>query len=439
MEYQKLWTTNPARPFIVHLLLSFVFFLNLPFNAHGQWELLPAYGLVPSHCKFIDFYDEHTGVAWHETKDTAFFTNDGGLNWTPKLVFSSGTSNQKIMMVGRNRFLAGWEKNVPGLFDPVQYAIKVLNSSSVVEGGSSNFDGYLGELVRKDSVNFLITTTEMLGSGASADNFVVRVWGDVPSTTICTSIPNDTLENECPTQALAVSPTGITYFIKQSKFCRSNPFGVSNPVSLSPCEDYVKQIIPINDSLIWYFSYNKLMRSTNGGLSFQQIIPSTFSGANSMAFTSPDTGFAVVGDLMRTFNGGQSWQLQELPGNPTNLFQIVRAGKRGLVARTFNGKLYRNLNPGDTSINLTSINPTQNYSLTFQLYPNPAQDHVVVQSLEPGVKKVNITDLLGKSVYSSSFEGNETRIGLAGLSSGIYQIEIQTPKGKKARLFVKSK
>ncbi len=66
------------------------------------------------------------------------------------------------------------------------------------------------------------------------------------------------------------------------------------------------------------------------------------------------------------------------------------------------------------------------------IYPNPAQDYILVQS-DNTISSVQITDFSGKVLYN----GNETKLDIRNLSSGIYFIRTFTDKGVSNMKFIK--
>ncbi len=87
-----------------------------------------------------------------------------------------------------------------------------------------------------------------------------------------------------------------------------------------------------------------------------------------------------------------------------------------------------------TTDGTTSIFEKEN-SLSFDLFPNPASDHMVLRT-EIGEGQYRIFDLLGKAVSSGLILNNETKVGLTKLAKGIYLVEVAGEEGTGSRLFV---
>ncbi|MDX2360262.1 MAG: T9SS type A sorting domain-containing protein [Crocinitomicaceae bacterium] len=65
----------------------------------------------------------------------------------------------------------------------------------------------------------------------------------------------------------------------------------------------------------------------------------------------------------------------------------------------------------------------------FTVYPNPAQDHIVIQSESSEITKIIILNEAGKIVQKSAFIPNES-IDISELHDGIYFVNIETLEGR---------
>lgn len=68
------------------------------------------------------------------------------------------------------------------------------------------------------------------------------------------------------------------------------------------------------------------------------------------------------------------------------------------------------------------------------IYPNPASDFIYVNNSEE-VKRITILNSTGAIV--KSIDGRQHEINCTGIDSGIYFLQITTPKGKKTFKFIK--
>lgn len=73
------------------------------------------------------------------------------------------------------------------------------------------------------------------------------------------------------------------------------------------------------------------------------------------------------------------------------------------------------------------------------LYPNPVKDFLVISNTNSKVLKIDILDSSGRKLKSiSKFEDQKNiKIKVATLENGLYNIEIETDKGKISKKFIK--
>ncbi|GAA3631692.1 hypothetical protein GCM10022397_16580 [Flavivirga jejuensis] len=74
----------------------------------------------------------------------------------------------------------------------------------------------------------------------------------------------------------------------------------------------------------------------------------------------------------------------------------------------------------------------------FTFYPNPVEDELFVLGTQK-IKRIEIIDVLGKSVADYVFNKSIIKIGVSELKSGIYLIQVTNESGKleTKRLIVK--
>ncbi|MEZ4938567.1 MAG: S8 family serine peptidase [Crocinitomicaceae bacterium] len=62
---------------------------------------------------------------------------------------------------------------------------------------------------------------------------------------------------------------------------------------------------------------------------------------------------------------------------------------------------------------------------TFQLYPNPTQDQIQIQSVNP-IGKLEIFSMEGKLLHRETFQGKEAQIDLSAYENGVYLFQFNT-------------
>ncbi|MDR6487839.1 putative delta-60 repeat protein [Chryseobacterium vietnamense] len=90
------------------------------------------------------------------------------------------------------------------------------------------------------------------------------------------------------------------------------------------------------------------------------------------------------------------------------------------------------LNSGFLGLNDVSV---QDHNNTFTLYPNPAGDHIILQSKKQGNEsfEYSIFDMSGKKIQSGSSIFNE-KINIQRVEKGNYMIRFETKKGDRQSL-----
>ena len=150
---------------------------------------------------------------------------------------------------------------------------------------------------------------------------------------------------------------------------------------------------------------------SNGGT--VTIKGKNFNGTNSVTFGGVvASSFTVINDTTINAIVGN--------GSTGNVSVTTPGGRDSLAGFVFN--------PGQTGLlELTSKN--------LQVYPNPAQDNITIQSeINLIGQTYNIYDCLGKLVLNGAIENQTTPISLQALNNGIYTLVIGANSRKVIKL-----
>jgi hypothetical protein len=79
------------------------------------------------------------------------------------------------------------------------------------------------------------------------------------------------------------------------------------------------------------------------------------------------------------------------------------------------------------------IEDETSFNSTFQLYPNPAQNEVLLTSQSPISGIFSFFNLQGQQVLEQNITGTQTKISLVNLPQGIYQYELKDTNGKSEK------
>lgn len=98
------------------------------------------------------------------------------------------------------------------------------------------------------------------------------------------------------------------------------------------------------------------------------------------------------------------------------------------------------INDPSNHIELTIVDPTgidKNISDNISIYPNPAEDYLVVQS-NVSIKALHIVNISGKRVYTNTIQPiKEISIPVSQLASGVYFLQIETDNKTIVKKFIK--
>jgi hypothetical protein len=112
----------------------------------------------------------------------------------------------------------------------------------------------------------------------------------------------------------------------------------------------------------------------------------------------------------------------------SNIAQIIFSGLPTGKADVYLDNIYFSNNQ------TTKVNNHSNTGI--RVYPNPACNEVILNS-EQNINRVAITDLSGKVLLSESFNTNNYKMNISGLTSGIYLMQIETENGKSVQKLIK--
>ncbi len=149
--------------------------------------------------------------------------------------------------------------------------------------------------------------------------------------------------------------------------------------------------------------------------------------------------FASVDKGLVVFEGGFDWfniSTAERPDTsgtylPDNDMLTVLQDPNGIIwASIFNQGLMR-IEFLDTLSGIASTNLA-----ATALYPNPAQDFIVIETLSPNLT-ITIIDVLGTEVYNTATNAPKTKVPLGNLPKGTYMVMLQSGGATTAQRLIK--
>lgn len=101
--------------------------------------------------------------------------------------------------------------------------------------------------------------------------------------------------------------------------------------------------------------------------------------------------------------------------------------------------IYLGFGIADLCVALTELNQQSaslnELELSFQIYPNPTNDFLVIELNGEGImnQKLEILDMAGRVLHTQEIDAPQTKISVSTLSRGVYQLRV----GREAMNWVK--
>jgi Secretion system C-terminal sorting domain len=124
----------------------------------------------------------------------------------------------------------------------------------------------------------------------------------------------------------------------------------------------------------------------------------------------------------------------------SNLIHIVGEGVADITASQEGNDTVYAASPVVQSLTVTQATGTENIDfIDFRIFPNPVNDYMSIDigNLAGLDVKISIIDLSGKILRTEELKNNINTIDMSDYSSGLYFIQIETPKGSKKLKFIK--
>ncbi len=191
------------------------------------------------------------------------------------------------------------------------------------------------------------------------------------------------------------------------------------------------QAVYFSDANTGYYCTNtsttRIVKTTDGGDTWNLINTTSAGAAWGMSFTSSTTGYVCTetGKVLKTTNGGLNWDVQITPLTE-NLYEIhFPSTDTGYIA-SWSGKILKTTNGGVTFIGKINNEVPERFILN-QNYPNPFNPSTNISFSIPSraFVKVQVFNIIGKLISEPVNEelapGNyEITYNANGLSSGVY-------------------
>lgn len=84
-----------------------------------------------------------------------------------------------------------------------------------------------------------------------------------------------------------------------------------------------------------------------------------------------------------------------------------------------------------------SADPEDRLLSKVNIFPNPANDYLTIESLDKGLTLIEINSINGRKIYSGKMEGGSQQIDLSSFEKGVYFITIQSEGFVRTEKFIK--
>lgn len=161
----------------------------------------------------------------------------------------------------------------------------------------------------------------------------------------------------------------------------------------------------------------------------------------SYSYTGCDSSVSVL--LYKVVDGGHTWPGAALVFNPADYgYTNLDVNASAEVWNFFSQYSYPSFRaagaPTDSAITSIESSKMDNVNDVVRYYPNPMQNQLTVEVLQPGVKQVSLYNVLGEEVISThGAESGALSLPTAQLQSGVYLLQVQYNNTKLTYKLVK--
>lgn len=407
---------------IAKLVFSlFCFFY--PMLAIAQWQKVPSVGINFANVDRIHFVTPDVGVAYSISKRDVYFTKNGGLNWTKKTIFPNDLFSGRIWMTGQNRYLAVYENDPSGIVTPYLWYMKGEVGGSVPPLYGLGPEHSVYDLIMKDSLKWVLDYGRFDLDYAS-ESFM---WNSMDFYNVgCDPSMN------CTIKFMNFDNNETLFFMQYDSIRKSRHpnFPYQNTVICKGPQVYPAYGHLVDSAHLYIVGGSTAYYSHNQGQSWQigSLPPVTVSWISGIRFANPDTGFMTVYPtrLLRTFDGGVTWQKQLLPQSASPVDWSFPNEHMGYILT--GSFLCKNTRFSDTTLT-TAVASLIHPQVEFSISPNPATGRVKFEFEDSGIHTILISDALGRKVFDQMVSGQSVEASISNLSPGVYTALVSGSRG----------
>lgn len=371
-----------------------------------EWTLLHQFNPAQTLQK-IEFLNKDFGITvgslYNGSTKNIHITRDGGKTWTD---VSSGYTSMRFM------------------------DIAILNDSVMYMSGNNGIiiqstDGGLNWKTLTTNVTEQIWgihfVSPKIGYAVGSNGLIMRTANGGKDWEIRPSGTNHLFYKVTVTEA------GVCFASGSNILLRSEDGGGSwNAVDFFPFEapaDWIRSIQFVNDQIGYACAdIGRIYKTTDGGNNWHRLPSITQEPLFELHFL--DENFGMIcgfnGTILKTENGGMSWTPMTSPIGNEHLYSIDLIDKNNAYICSHFGNVLQLKNASD-------LDHTSNVNSDFLVYPNPANDWIVIHSKEHNPQKLIYQGLLidCQGHILQRFEIQEfLQLDISKFSNGIYTIII---------------
>ena len=195
----------------------------------------------------------------------------------------------------------------------------------------------------------------------------------------------------------------------------------------------------LNNQTAFLACYNQIFKSADGGCTWSPALMNNANPINilSMSFPTPEIGYAsgsgTYENMLKTTDGGDTWNPIET--NESSVLNNVcffdadnglAFGNNGLMIKTTTG--------GVVSVEKQSHDNSGNL---LKVYPNPSSSNVTIESQQNSNWHLELSNLNGQILFQRSVTDKSTVIDISSLPPGLYFVRMSNEKTVEIGKFVK--
>ncbi len=402
-----------------HLKLAILLMFMVQMDVFGQWQEKNV--ATTSVLTSVSFYDTENGYTVGGNK--IFKTKNGGDLWAISFIANGSNYLEEILVIDSLSVIAVG-KNVD------------LNQSVIYKTNNGGFSWNAINISNSSFLKSIYFVTPDLGYCSGGDGVILKTTDAGNTWQAQTSGTTDNLQSiffvdELNGIAVGGSPSS-------SVIVRTQDGGAHWNEITAPSDNNLQSVYFVNPQTGYIVGWNgEIMKTEDGGNSWSFQSSVAMSGNLEVEFTDENTGYIVGGEantalIQKTSNGGALWE-DVSPNISQGLVSIHFPSTLIGYAVGANGTVLKTESGGVVSVMSEPLALPQ-----ISIYPNPATDHVLVQSIAPEIlESIVLFDNNGQFIYQAEAKGSNAKVDLSMLEANTYFLMIQTNKGRFIQKVVK--